>query len=106
MAAPIVKGVDDRSIAVLPLVNYSPDPARQFVADSMTELLTASLAQDTRLKVVSRTSATTFKGQSLPLPQIARALGVRYVIEGSTVESGGDLHIVVQLIDAERDEHV
>lgn len=101
-----VRAADDLSVGVLPLLNFSADSTQQYVADSMTEILTANLAQVPQLHVVSRTSATNFKGQQLSVTAIAAALGVRYIVEGSAAESDGNVRITVQLIDAARDEHV
>jgi TolB-like protein len=66
-----------RSIAVLPLQNLSGDPTQEYFVDGMTEALISSLAQSARLKVISRTSVMSFKGNQKPLPslpQIARDL--------------------------------
>jgi len=101
-----VRVVDDLSLAVLPLLNFSPDATQQYIADSMTEILTANLAQVPRFHVVSRTSAMNFKGQQVSVTDIASALAVRYIVEGSAAETDGSVRITVQLIDAARDEHV
>ena len=94
------------SLAVLPLVNFSGDPAQEFFADGMTEALIAELAKIRALKVISRTSVMQYKGAKRPLPEIARELGVRGVVEGSVVREGGSVRITVQLIDAPQDRHV
>lgn len=97
---------DDLSLAVLPLVNASSGDRQQYVADSMTDLLTADLAQIPWLHVVSRTSATHSAAQHLALTEIATSLGVRYILEGSVAQANGRMRITAQLIDALRDEHV
>jgi len=94
------------SLAVLPLANFSGDPAQEFFADGMTEALIAELAKIRALKVISRTSVMQYKGVKRPLPDIARELGVRGVVEGSVVREGGSVRITVQLIDAPQDRHV
>jgi TolB-like protein/tetratricopeptide (TPR) repeat protein len=71
------------SIAVLPLVNLSGDPAQEYFADGMTDELIGKLGQIGDLNVISRTSAMQFKGSTKPLPEIARALNVDAVLEGS-----------------------
>jgi TolB-like protein/Tfp pilus assembly protein PilF len=94
------------SLAVLPLENLSGDPAQEFFADGMTEALISELAHIRALKVVSRTSVMTFKGTKQPLPEIARALGVDAVLQGSVQRLGDRVRIGAQLIDGETDAHL
>jgi TolB-like protein len=101
-----IAGTSVNAIAVLPLQNFSGDPAQDYVADSMTEAVIADLAQVEGLKVISRTSSMHYKGERKPLPQVARELAVDYIVEGSIVKAGEKLRITAQLIDAVRDEHV
>jgi TolB-like protein len=91
---------------VLPLDNFSGDPARNAFADAMTEALIAELAQVPGVKVISRTSAMQYRGAHKALPEIARELGVTHVIEGSLVTEGGRIRVTAQLIDAASDRHV
>ncbi len=91
------------SLAVLPLVNLSGDPAQEFFADGMTEALIASLAGIGALRVISRTTAMRYKDTALPVRDIARELGVQGVIEGSVQRSADNVRISVQLIDAVAD---
>ena len=79
-----------RSIAVLPLANLSGDPAQEYFADGMTDELIGTLGQLGNVKVISRTSAMQFKGSPKPLPDIARALNVDAVLEGSAMVVPGD----------------
>jgi TolB-like protein/DNA-binding winged helix-turn-helix (wHTH) protein len=95
-----------RSIAVLPLENFSGDPAQQYFADGMTDELITMLARNTSLEVVSRTSAMQFRNAHQPMKQIADALHVDAIIEGSLQRSGTRLHMTVQLIDAPTDTHL
>jgi TolB-like protein/DNA-binding winged helix-turn-helix (wHTH) protein len=95
-----------RSIAVLPLQNLSGDPAQEYFADGMTETLINSLAQIRALKVISRTSVMSFKGSKPTLPEIARALGVDGVIEGSVQREGERVKVMIQLIHGPTDAHV
>jgi DNA-binding winged helix-turn-helix (wHTH) protein len=74
-----------RSLAVLPLASLSNDPAQDYFADGMTDELITDLGQIGALRVISRTSAMTYKGVSKPLPQIARELNVEAVVEGSVL---------------------
>lgn len=78
-----------RSIAVLPLVNLSGDPSQEYFADGMTDELIGTLGRLRDVKVISRTSAMRFKGSKQPLPEIARALHVDAVLEGSVAVSPG-----------------
>jgi serine/threonine-protein kinase len=94
------------SIAVLPLENLSRDPEQEFFADGMTEALILNLAQIRGLRVVSRTSVMGFKGVRKPLSEIAGALGVDAVVEGSVARSGSRVRITAQLIEVARDTHL
>ena len=95
-----------RSIAVLPLENLSGDANQEYFVDGMTDALITDLAQIPDLKVISRTSAMQYKGVRKPLPQIAQALGVDAVVEGSVVRSGSKVRISAQLIYAPGDRHL
>jgi non-specific serine/threonine protein kinase len=95
-----------RSIAVLPLENFSHDPEQEYFSDGMTEALIAELAKIKALKVISRTSMMQYKGTKKPLPQIARELNVDGIIEGSVIRDGNQARINVQLIDGTTDQHI
>jgi TolB-like protein/Flp pilus assembly protein TadD len=96
-----------RSIAVLPLDNYSGDPSQDYFAEGMTDELTSDLASISRLRVISRGSTMQFKGAQRPTtPQIAKALNVDAVVEGSVLRSGDRVRITAQLIDAREDRHL
>ncbi len=95
-----------QSLAVLPLVNLSGDPQQDYFAEGMTDAVTTDLAKLHAVKVISRTSAMRFKDSKQPLPEIARALGVDGVLEGSVQRSGGHVRITVQLIRAPSDVHL
>jgi len=94
------------SIAVLPLENFSQDPAQEYFADGMTEALITDLANIGSLKVISRTSVMRFKDTKEPLPKIARELGVDAVIEGSVLLVGDRVRITAQLLEAATDRHI
>jgi TolB-like protein len=96
----------DKSIAVLPFANLSPDKENEYFADGLTEELLNLLAKIGDLKVISRTSSFAFKGTNTPLPEIAKRLGVRHVLEGSVRSQGDTLRVTVQLIDVSTDTHV
>jgi adenylate cyclase len=93
------------SIAVLPLANVG-DPAQEYFADGITEALITELAKIRSLRVVSRTSVTRFRGTKEPVAQIARALRVQALLEGSVMMSGDRFRITVQLIHAGADRHL
>jgi TolB-like protein/class 3 adenylate cyclase len=96
-----------RSIAVLPLDNFSGDPAQEYFADGMTDELTTDLAKISALRVISRGSVMQFKGAHRPpTPEIAKLLNVDAVVEGSVVRSGDRVRITAQLIDAPADKHL
>jgi TolB-like protein len=94
------------SLAVLPLENLSGDPEQQYFADGVAEALIGQLAQIRALRVVSRTSAMVFKGSRQPLPEIARALGVDAILQGSVQRSHDQVRISVRLIDGRTDAHL
>ena len=94
------------SVVVLPLENLSTDPAQEFFAAGLTEEITARLAQLTKLRVVSRTSAMTLRDRKLAVSAIARELNVDSVVEGSVRRESGRVRISVQLIHAPTDTHL
>jgi len=93
-----------RSLAVLPLENVSRDPAQEYFADGMTEALISDLARIQALRVISRTSAMKYKGAQQALPEIARALNVDAILEGSALLIGNRVRISVRLVSARTDE--
>lgn len=94
------------SIAVLPLVNLSGDPAQEYFADGLTDELITDLAKQRSLRVVSRTSVMQYKGARRPVREIAQELGVDGVLEGSVARTGERVHMTAQLIYAPTDTHV
>ena len=96
-----------RSLAVLPLDNYSGDPSQDYFAEGMTDELTTDLAAISQLRVISRSSTSQFTGaQRPPAPKIAKMLNVDAVVEGSVRRSGDKVRISAQLIDARVDRHL
>lgn len=94
------------SVAVLPLDNLSGDPMQDYFADGITDELTTILAETSKLRVVSRTSAMQYKRAHRPLREIAQGLGVNGIIEGSVARANDRIHMTVQLIDARSDTHI
>jgi len=95
-----------RSLAVLPLKNLSEDPKQQYLADGLTEDLIGRLALVPGLRVISRTSSMHFKDTQLSLPEIAQALQVDAIVEGSVIRDGSQIRVHAQLIRAATDEHI
>ncbi|MCU0989712.1 MAG: FlgO family outer membrane protein, partial [Xanthomonadales bacterium] len=95
-----------RSIAVLPFVNMSGDSDNEYFSDGISEEILNSLAQMPDLRVAARTSSFSFKGANREIPEIARELEVRMVLEGSVRKQGQKVRITAQLIDADQGFHV
>jgi TolB-like protein/Flp pilus assembly protein TadD len=95
-----------RSLAVLPLESLSSEASQDYFADGMTDELISDLGQISALRVISRTSAMTYKRARKPLPEIARELSVDAVVEGTVQRSGDRVRITAQLIDAHSDKHL
>jgi TolB-like protein/DNA-binding winged helix-turn-helix (wHTH) protein/Tfp pilus assembly protein PilF len=98
--------VSIRSLAVLPLENLSGDASQDYFSDGMTDELITELGQISQLRVISRTSAMTYKGVHRSLPQIAKELNVDAVIEGTVLRSGNQVRITAQLIQGAADKHL
>jgi TolB-like protein/DNA-binding winged helix-turn-helix (wHTH) protein/Flp pilus assembly protein TadD len=94
------------TLAVLPLANLSGDPAEEYFADGMTEALIGNLARIRALQVVSRTSAMRFKGATRPVSEIAKALNVDAIVEGSVQRSRDRVRVSVQLVHAATETHL
>jgi TolB-like protein/Tfp pilus assembly protein PilF len=95
-----------RSIAVLPLANFSGDPAQEYFVDGMTDELITDLAKIGALRVISRTSVMRYKGTKKGLPEIARELNVDGIVEGSVTRSGQRVRITAQLLYGPTDKHL
>jgi TolB-like protein/DNA-binding winged helix-turn-helix (wHTH) protein/Flp pilus assembly protein TadD len=94
------------SLAVLPLENLSNDASQDYFADGMTDELITHLGQISAVRVISRTSAMTYKNAHKPLAEIARELNVDAVVEGSVLRSGNRVRITAQLIEVPADTHI
>jgi TolB-like protein len=95
-----------QSLAVLPLENLSHDERQEYLADGMTDALITTLSKLGGWRVISRTSVMQYKGARKPLPEIARALDVDDIVEGSVLQSGDRVRISTQRINAAVDQHL
>ena len=108
---PVAAAMTDRvapakSVAVLAFANLSADRDNEYFSDGISEELLNVLAKIPELKVSARTSAFFFKGKQVPISEIAKQLGVAYVVEGSVRKAGDRLRITAQLINAADGFHV
>ncbi len=97
---------DKPSIAVLPFANMSGDPEQEYFADGITEDIITELARYRWFFVIARNSTFTYKGRAVDIKQVARELGVRYVLEGSVRKAGNRIRVTAQLIEAESGNHL
>jgi adenylate cyclase len=91
---------------VLPFTNMSGDDDQEFFADGLTEDIITALSQFREFLVISRNSTFVYKGKAVNIQEVAKALDVHYVLEGSVRKAGDRVRITAQLIDAETDRHV
>jgi adenylate cyclase len=97
---------DKPSIAVLPFVNMSGDPAQDYIADGIAESIITALSRIQEMFVIARTSTFSYKGKPIKVQQVSEELGVRYVLEGSVQKEGDRIRITAQLIDALKGHHM
>ncbi len=106
-SSPVPLALPDKpSLAVLPFQNMSGDPEQEYFADGMVEEITTAIARLPWLFVIARNSAFTYKGKPVDVKQVARELGVRYVLEGSVRKGGNRVRITGQLIDTATGAHI
>jgi TolB-like protein len=106
VAASAITVVSDKSIAVLPFANMSGDPDNEYFSDGISEEILNVLAGTPELQVAARTSSFSFKGKPMEVPEIAAALNVHMVLEGSVRKQGDKVRITAQLIDAQSGFHL
>jgi TolB-like protein len=96
------------TLAVLPFEDFSGDPKQEYFADGMTEEMITQLGglDPSHLGVIARTSAMQYKGGHKDVTQIARELGVTYVLEGSIRRDGGRVRVTAQLIQTSDQTHI
>lgn len=105
-AAPAARPVSNRSIAVLPLVNMSGNPANDYFSDGLAETMLDMLARVPDLKVIARTSSFAFKGKSMDVREIGKRLDAANLLEGSVQQAGDRVRVSVQLIRASDGAHL
>jgi adenylate cyclase len=97
---------DKPSIAVLPFVNMSGDPAQEYIGDGLSENIISALSISSKMFVIARNSTFSYKGKAVKVQQVAEEMGVQYVLEGSVQKSGDRLRVTAQLIDALSGHHL
>jgi adenylate cyclase len=97
---------DKPSIAVLPFVNMSGDPGQEYFSDGLTEQIINGLCKVYNLFVIARNSSFAYKRKSVNVQQVAKELGVRYILEGSVQKAADRVRITAQLIDATTGYHL
>ncbi len=102
----LLTSVENKSIAVLPLENLSPDPKNAFFADGVQEDILTNLSKIAELLVISRSSTLRYRERNKSLKEIGSELEVRYLVEGSVRRSGNRVLVTAQLIDVETDAHL
>ncbi|MGI9303802.1 MAG: tetratricopeptide repeat protein [Gammaproteobacteria bacterium] len=106
VAEPGIVLPDKPTIVVLPFANVSDDPKQEYFVDGLTDDLITNLSKISGLFVIARNSAFTYKGRSVRVQQVAKELGVRYVLEGSVRRAGDQVRVNAQLIDALNEGHL
>jgi adenylate cyclase len=102
----LVESYGEKSIAVLPFVNMSSDTEQEYFSDGISEELLNLLARIPELRVISRSSAFSYKGKDIKLADVARELNVAHILEGSVRKAGDRVRITAQLIEARSDTHL
>jgi TolB-like protein len=97
---------DRPSVAVLPFVNMSGEPEQEYFADGMAEEIITALSRCSWLFVIARNSSFTYKGETIDVRQVARDLGVRYVLQGSVRRENNRIRFSGQLVDATSGAHI
>ncbi len=100
-ARPTPNHTDKPSIAALPFTNLSGDPEQEYFADGITDDIITALTKTRSLFVTARNSSFAFKGKAIETEQVARRLGVRYILSGSVRRGGNHVRVSAQLTEAE-----
>jgi TolB-like protein/Tfp pilus assembly protein PilF len=105
-AKPTLPLPDKPSIAVLPFADMSDDHSQEYFADGMAEEIITALSRCGWLFVIARNSSFTYKGKAVDVREVGRALGVRYLLEGSVRKAADSVRIACQLVEAESGRHL
>jgi adenylate cyclase len=106
VSAPAAPTIPEKSVAVLPFVDMSEKKDQEYFSDGMSEELIDMLTKIPDLRVPARTSSFYFKGKQATIAEIAKALGVAHVLEGSVRKSGKTLRVTAQLIRVDNGYHM
>ena len=96
----------DKSIAVLPFINDSPEETEMYFINGTMESILDNLCKIKDLRVVSRTSVEQYRDNLKPVPVVAKEMNVSYILEGSGLKNGNNIRLTIQLIDALNDRHL
>ena len=102
----LVESYGEKSIVVLPFVNMSSDQEQEYFSDGISEELLNLLSRIPELRVISRSSAFSYKGKDIKATEVGRELNVAYILEGSVRKAGSRVRITAQLIEARSDTHL
>ena len=102
----LVESYGDKSIAVLPFADMSPEGDQAYFSDGIAEELLNVLAGINELRVISRSSSFALRDDDLSIPEVAEKLNIAYVLEGSVRKAGNQIRITAQLIEARSDTHL
>ncbi|MDH4260344.1 MAG: TIR domain-containing protein [Gammaproteobacteria bacterium] len=102
----VAPAVPEKSVAVLPFVDLSEKHDQEYFSDGMTDDIITDLSKLSGILVIARNSSWTYKGKSVKVQQVAKDLGVRYVLEGSVRREGDTVRINAQLVDALGGQHL
>lgn len=103
---PLNQQTNDKSVAVLPLKNLNADPSKEYFSNGLTEDIISQLSKINSLKVISRSSTVLYKNSQESNSEIALALGVSTLLEGSVQWSGEKIRIRVQLLDVSSNQAI
>jgi TolB-like protein len=96
----------DKSIAVLPFINDSPDQERMYFINGIMESVLNNLCMIEDLRVPGRTSVEQYRNNPKPIPVVAEEMNVDYILEGSGHRDGNNVRLIVQLLDGRKDQHL
>jgi TolB-like protein/Tfp pilus assembly protein PilF len=96
----------DKSIAILPFINDSPEESEMYFINGTMEAILNNLCKINDLRVISRTTVEQYRNHPQPIPEIAKKMGVNYILEGSGQKYGKRMHLSVTLLDAANDQHI